>query len=369
MRVGIEVSPLVAGTGGIPTYVTYLLQGLGQVDTENEYFLYTNRPVTIKPALPDNFTVRLVTWPYYRFQLWFQMALPLRFKSDRIDVFHATFHRFPLALTVPGVLTVYDLSGCLTPEHHIKKVRLLNSMLPLHFKQAEEIIAVSEFTASEVKRFAPSVSEKISVIPEAAAPDLSRVRDRSLLDRTRRELDLPRRFMLFLGTLEPRKNLPRLLQAYTRVSEDIPHHLVMSGSKGWKSAPIFEGIRQAGLAEKVHITGYVEDEMIPALLSMADFLVYPSLYEGFGLPVIEAMACGTPVVCSNAASVPEVAGKAALLADPLSVEDMAVKLRRMALDDDLRSSLSDMGLKRADQFSWADTARRTIEVYRKAAGR
>jgi glycosyltransferase involved in cell wall biosynthesis len=348
-------------------YVRHLLRGLGQVDTENQYFLYTNRPVSIDPPLPGNFDVKLVTWPYFRFQLWFQMALPLRLKSDRIDVFHGTFHRFPLALTVPGVLTVHDLSACLTPEHHIRKVRFLNAMLPFHFKQASRIIAVSSFTASEIARFAPSASRKIIVVPEAAAPGLSKVNDSSLMDKTRRELNLPPRFMLYLGTLEPRKNLPRLLEAYTTVSEGIPQHLVMSGAKGWKSDPIFECIKRAGLEKRVHVTGYVEDEMIPALLSMADFLVYPSLYEGFGLPVLEAMACGTAVIGSDAASIPEVAGEAALLVNPLSVEDIAKKVRRLAMDDDLRAELSQKGLKRAAEFSWADTARRTVEVYRKAA--
>ncbi|MCK4504465.1 MAG: glycosyltransferase family 4 protein [Candidatus Aegiribacteria sp.] len=364
MRIGMEISPLIWEMSGIPNYILRLLNGLASIDSENEYFLYTNRPIPFDMGLPGNFRTVVLNRPSPRFQLWFQLALPLRLKKDRIDLFHGLYYRLPIVLPVPGVLTVHDLSGYLFPRFHTGKAHLVNLMYPVFVKKASRIIAVSEFTAKELKNNFPDASEKITVIHEAPPPDYTPVRDKSILEKVRKRFSLPERFFLFLGTLEPRKNLTGLLDAFYSVADSIPQSLVISGGTGWKTGHIFEKLQKGVSEGKVFLTGHIDRADVQALLSMAEFFVYPSLYEGFGLPVLESMACGTPVITSSVSSMPEIAGKAALLIDPVSKDSIAEAIRMLALDSIRRKEFSEKGLKRAGEFSWRKAAGETMDVYR-----
>jgi glycosyltransferase involved in cell wall biosynthesis len=176
-----------------------------------------------------------------------------------------------------------------------------------------------------------------------------------------------RPYILYVGALESRKNLPRLLEAYARLRKwSARWKLVIVGARKWKFTPIFEAVQRLGLEPHVHFTDYVADEDLPALYRGAELFAFPSLYEGFGLPVLEAMACGTPVVTSNRSSLPEVAGDAALLVDPLDVEAIAGAMQRVLADEALAAGLREIGLARAAQFTWERTARETVAVYKKA---
>ncbi|MBD3277822.1 MAG: glycosyltransferase [Candidatus Aegiribacteria sp.] len=232
-------------------------------------------------------------------------------------------------------------------------------------KKASAIIAVSAFTAEEVESCFPGSSRKTIVVHEAAPPEYSMVTDSQRLERTREKLNLPSRFVLFLGTLEPRKNLPRLLEAFAGICDKIPHKLVLSGPVGWKSSELEAKLHDPRIADRVQLTGFVDAEDIPPLLSLAEIFVYPSLYEGFGLPVLEAMACGTPVITSTTSSLPEVAGDAALLVDPESSSAISGALVRLARDEDLRDELKELGLQRSRKFSWTRAAGETLDVYRR----
>jgi glycosyltransferase involved in cell wall biosynthesis len=369
MRIGMEVSPLIWERTGIQNYLLGLLGGLAAEATGHEFVLYTNRPLPFDPALPPCFRVSVVDRPSPRFQLWFQTALPMRMKKDRLDVFHGTFYRLPMVLPVPGVLTVHDLSGLLRPELHTRKTHLVNRMYPVFIRKAAAVIAVSGATAAELENRFPGTAEKTVVIHEAADPRLAPVTDPGELRRVRLKYSLPERFILFLGTLEPRKNLAGLLDAFAIASPGIPHHLVIAGALGWKTAVMEEKLAASSLRDRILLTGRVPDEDVPGLLSLCEMFVYPSLYEGFGLPVLEAMACGAPVITSNVSSMPEVAGDAALLADPLSPGDLARAIESLARDGDLRRGISRKGLARAAGFSWLRAARETMDVYRSVAGR
>ncbi|MCD4700461.1 MAG: glycosyltransferase family 4 protein [Candidatus Aegiribacteria sp.] len=364
MRIGLEISPLAINASGIPNYILRLLHGFASVDKENQYFLYTNKPVPFDLALPDNFRTVIVKRPLPRFQLWFQMALPLRLRKDKIDVFHGLFSRLPFVLPVPGVITIHDLSGYKMPGLHKRKTHFTNLIYPLFAKKASRIIAVSEFTSKELSSCFPEVSSKTTVIYEAAPPEYSEVTEESELDRVREKYNLPSHFFLFLGTLEPRKNLPRLMEAFLQEVDSIPHSLIISGAIGWKTKELFNKLKISGAEDRIKLTGFVDREDIPALLSLAGAFIYPSLYEGFGLPVLEAMACGTPVITSNVSSMPEIAGDAALLVDPLSTESIANAISILAHDEGKRTLLRERGLERAGEFSWEETARKTLEVYR-----
>jgi len=364
LRIGLEVSPLAVNATGIPNYIRRLLEGFASLDSGDEFFLYTNRPIPSGPGLPDSFRTVIVDRPHPRFQLWFQLELPRRVRRDGVQVFHGLFSRLPFALPVPGVVTVHDLSGYAMPGIHKRWTHLTNLLYPLYLRKAAAVVAVSSFTASELSRTFPWIGDRIRVVHEAAPPEFAPVKDPSVLEAARARYGLPKRFILFLGTLEPRKNLGRLIEAYRSIAGRIPHSLVIAGGSGWRGGGLPDGKVRGEHRDRVLLTGFVDQEDLPALFSLAEMLVYPSIYEGFGLPILEAMACGTPVVTSSVSSMPEVAGDAALLADPRSVEGMAEAILRLAEDAGLRDELREKGFRREKGFSWRTAAARTMDVYR-----
>lgn len=366
MRIGVKISPLTVLRAGIPNYIFNLLGALAVEDLENEYFLYTCRPLPMDPGLPERFRVVRVRFPSPHLQLWYQAGLPLRMKRDRLDLFHDPVYPLPFLLPVPGVITVHDISNYTDPGVHSFRSAMAAKLYPRHLRKARRIITDSFFTASELARLFPWTSGKTDVIHLGVSDVFRPVEDPAVLEAVSIKYGLPSPFLLFLGTLEPRKNLDRLLEAYASSCERIPHSLVIAGGLGWKYEKLLQRISSHSAAERIHLTGFVEEADLPAILSMAEFMIYPSLLEGFGLPILEAMACGTPVVTSNVSSMPEIAGDAACFVDPLSVASIAGGIEAMASDEALRRKLSAKGLERASLFSWRRTARKTLEVYRKA---
>lgn len=364
LRIGLEVSPLAVNATGIPNYIRRLLEGFASLEGDDDFFLYTNRPIPFGLGLPENFRTVVVDRPYPRFQLWFQLGLPRRMRRDGVQVFHGLFSRLPFALSVPGVVTVYDISGYAMPGLHKRWTHMTNLLYPLYLRKAAAVVAISHFTASELRRRFPWLGDGISVAQPAAPPGFAPVKDPGSLQAVRMKYGLPERFILFLGTLEPRKNLRRLLEAYRSIAGRVPHSLVIAGGSGWRSGGLLEGIGGGEHRDRVLLTGFVDQEDLPALFSLAEVFVYPSIYEGFGLPILEAMACGTPVVTSSVSSMPEVAGEAAVLADPFSVEAMADAILRLAMHEDLRNEMRERGFRRERDFSWKAAAARTMEVYR-----
>ena len=368
MKIGIDVSPLYMHVSGISNYVRHILQGLAVTGSDHSFVLYTNKAIDFSFKLPDNFSVRVVRLPFHKMQIWFQVGLPLRMLIDGIDVFLGPFHRIPLLSTIPSVLTIHDLSGLLLKDLHVRSVVARNSLIPFFVSKARRIIAVSQFTSDEIRRTFPKVGNSVDVILEAPSPALTRVTDETLLLEVRDKLNLPDRFILFLGTLEPRKNLPALLKAYESIAGRITQDIVLTGRMGWGSTNLKKLLENNDIRERIHLTGFVDDEYLPSLLSMADIVAYPALYEGFGLPVVEAMACGTPVLTSSVSSLPEAAGGAAILVNPESVEDISSKLLEMATDEELRKSLAIQGLARVSKLSWNKVAEMTLDSCRRAVG-
>ena len=270
---------------------------------------------------------------------------------------------------IPTILTIHDLIFDKMPEHHKPLNRwYLNLALPLFSKRADHIIAVSEATRDDVIKTYGISPDKISVIPEAAAPRFT-PQPTKTIQAVRQRYQLPDQYLLYVGTIEPRKNLERLLKAWEKLfqTKEVPP-LVFVGSRGWLSESFFNALEKSPFRNDVLLTGYVRDEDLPALYSAATAFVFPSLYEGFGLPPLEAMACGTPVICSNTSSLPGVVGDAALLCDP--TDDLALEdaLKRIVNDVDLRHKLSEQGLEQAAKFSWERTAKDTLAVYNRIRG-
>ncbi len=241
--------------------------------------------------------------------------------------------------------------------------------LPLAIKQVDSVLTISEQSKMDIEKYLKVPGEKITVTKLAAGPRYHQL-DPAEIEVMLKRLRLEQPYILYIGSIEPRKNLLRLLEAYQKLCEWSGRwRLVIVGARSyWKSSPVAEKVEKLGLKDKVIFTGYVRDEDLPALYNGADLFCFPSLYEGFGLPVLEAMACGVPVVTSNTSSLPEVAGEAAILVDPYNVTDMAAAMRRILEDRELAGELREKGLARAAQFSWEKTARETIAVYEKVLG-
>jgi glycosyltransferase involved in cell wall biosynthesis len=277
----------------------------------------------------------------------------------------------PLGLTsARRVVTVHDVIPYVYPQTCSRLDWLIYRFwLPLVVSRLDAIITVSAQSKSDIVKYLRVSPEAVIVIPEAASTNyrpLSATACQPVL--ARYGIDFP--YVLYVGSIEARKNLPRLLQAFAYLQGRLEHwKLVVVGARRWKSSPVYETVRRLGLEQRVHFTGYVEEADLPALYSAASLFVFPSLYEGFGLPVLEAMACGTPVVTSNTSSLPEVAGDAALLVDPYDVAAIAKAVRRLLEDTALAADLRTRGLARAAQFNWERTARETIAVYERVLGK
>ncbi len=380
MRVGILAHLLCFRPGyrqaGVSRYVEHLLRALPAVDPDDEFVVFAG-PAARHPEHERYFpaalrwaTTRLPTErPPVRIA-WEQAVGPRALRRARIDVAHAPVNVGPIFSPAPSVVTVHDLSFLHYPEQYPgMKQRYLNLLTRLSVERADRVIAVSESTRQDVLRFYRVASERVATVPNGLDPSFRRIEDRETLAAFRARHGLPTCFILFVGTLQPRKNLVGLLRAYARLLPRLDVPLVVVGAKGWLYEGVFQEARALGVSERVVFAGYAPPEDLPLWYAAASVFVYPSLYEGFGLPVIEAMACGTPVVTSNTSSLPEVAGEAALLVDPTDPDALAEAIERALTDEALRWELKERGYERARRFNWERTARETVAVYRAAAGR
>lgn len=298
--------------------------------------------------------------------MWCYLSEPrLEHWTGPVDLVHSVDTDYPAATHLPWVLTVHDL-GVLSQPAYFSKARrwMLRRMLAEASRRAEAVICISRATADEVVRFAPKgIAAKIRVIASGVGEPFFAPADPAELASVS---DLPppsAPFFLFTGSMNPRKNLVRTVRAFAAIADQIPHHLVLVGSAGWDSDPLLAEIMRSGVAARIHRPGYVTDAQLRALYAAADAYLYASLYEGFGLPILEAMAAGCPVLTSNISSMPEVAGDAALLTDPTDDRAMAADLFRLGRDAGLRRALAAAGLERARGFTWARCGEQTRAVY------
>jgi glycosyltransferase involved in cell wall biosynthesis len=266
------------------------------------------------------------------------------------------------------VITIHDLTFLHNPSwFRLERVHYYRWAVARSVRNASRIIAVSTSTANEICKLLNVPADRIDVIyngvDECYAP---RTEDEQLA--AQGKYRLPNRYFLFVGTIEPRKNVARVIQAWSRVAGDVQEDLVIAGREGWKVGPIRQEAELAGQSDRIHFPGYIEDDDLPAVMSGATALIYPSLYEGFGIPVAEAMSCGVPVLTSSVSSLPEVAGDAALIRDPTDVDALADGIRELATNEGLRSELSVKGLARAKRFTWTNAAEQTLASYRRMLG-
>lgn len=371
LHIGLNAHLLSAETrgyraAGIHACIDYTLKHLPLVAPENWRFtaMVGARNTRQYPQIAMRQS-RLDTESPFKRIIWEQLAQP--FQLGAFDLYHAMAFVLPLALNKASVVTVYDLSFMRYPERLTAARRLyLRLLTGLSCQRARRVIVISHSTGHDVQALLHVSPDKIDVTPLAYDTALHKPLPSAQIAVFRQQKGLPERFWLFVGTLEPRKNLVMLLRAYAALprAERLP--LVVGGGRGWQYDDIFAAVDAHGLADDVSFPGFIPTEELPLWYNSAEVFVYPSLFEGFGLPVLEAMACGTPVITTNTSSLPEVAGNAGLCLPPQDVEAWTQALHKAQHDSQWRQETSQKGLEEAQRFSWKETARLTAASYCRA---
>ncbi len=372
MHITIDYTPAAHQRAGIGRYARGLVDALAGLNPPHQFTLLVLGRAGLYhlPAhLPRNFRLRIVPLSdRWATVLWYRLRLPfpVEILAGRADLFHGPSFTLPPSLA-PGMVTVHDLSFLRYPQGaHPPLLAWLGKAVPRSLRRARHVLADSENTRADLMELMHIPPERITVIGAGVDDRFRPVRDPAVLKKTQQRYRLPERFVLGMSTLEPRKNFTGLIAAFDQLACNPAHadvQLVIAGGKGWNYEPIFAAARSSPFRGRIHLPGFVADEDLPSLYSLARLFAFPSHYEGFGIPVLEAMACGTPVVCANNSSLPEVAGDAALMAGAADVPGLASAIEGILVDSSLRERLIERGFAQARRFTWEAAARRLLAVY------
>src|SRR5437660_5600588 len=371
LHIAIDAHSVGAQLGGNESYATNLIEALAEIDQVNSYTLYVTKQTAI-----DRFANR---WPNFKIKrtlphtplVRIPLTLSHGLRRHPLDVLHTQYTAPPFP-TSPVVVTSHDLSFEHLPETFTRRsVAQLRFTVRRTARKAARILTSSEFSRRDIVETYAINPDRVAVTPEAAPPHFAPVENETKLKEIRESYGIERDYILSLGSIQPRKNLVRLIEAYfclRRIRRDskLPQ-LVLAGKRGWLDNETFHAADREGCGRGILFTGYVPERDLPALYSGAISFVYPSFFEGFGLPVVEAMQCGVPVLAGNQTSLPEVVGDAGLLFDPFDTKALIDALTRVIDDTELRRTLSEKGLRRAKHFSWRTTAQLTLGAYQRVA--
>lgn len=366
MRIGYDMSPMTAQRSGVGRYCHYLLEAMVRLAPEVSWRGFSSGIRRIEDSAFPMVRRRHVPLPTRAlYTAWSRFRRP---RVDRLlgglDVFHATNYVLPPVDSARRVLTLYDMAFAVRPDLCSPKVIGPFTRATARFaSQADAILTCSEASKADIVSQLGVPPEHVTVAPGAVAPGFGECAPEQARARVRERYGLEDPYILFAGTLEPRKNLRALVTAYARLVPGIPHRLVLLGAPGWRFEALLQTIDETGMTDRVVRPGYVPDDDLACFYAAAGLFAFPSLYEGFGLPVLEAMACGCPVVTARNSSLPEVAGDAAFFVDAESTESIAEGLWRVLREDDLRDALRARGYEQAARFTWDEAARRTLAVY------
>jgi len=371
MRIGIDIRTLMDKQySGVSWYTFDLLTEILRQDEVNDYTLFYNSGHDISGRMPA-FGKKIISTRYpNKFFNYFLQKTARRPKLDelcgRVDVFwqpHINFSSFSAGTKV--ILTVHDLSFLVFPEFFSWRKGVWHSFMGLKrlIDRADVIVAISESTKKDMIRFFPKAKDKIKVIYSGCGPEFLKIprQDAKLLE-IKKKYSLGDNFVLSIGTTEPRKNAAGLIKAFDKADLD-GWQLVLAGASGWKNGLFHKALKEAKNKDNIKLLGYIDKEDRPYLYNLAGIFAYPSFYEGFGLPVLEAMACGTPVITSAVSSLPEITGDSALLVSPDNEEDLVIALKQLASSQVLRNYHSTKGLERAKKFSWQRTAEEYLAIF------
>lgn len=373
MKIGINLLPFRTNLTGTGVYAYNILLEICQIDPKNEYCFFTNRE-SEKTFNFQNKNIKTITLPFrahnvYIRIFWEQFVLPFYLKKQKINVLFSPSVVLPVLSKCKNVICIHDL----IPFHLNGKYTLFRSfyikiMTRVSARKADHILTVSQNSKAEIRRFCGVSADKISVGYNSINLNI-KFPEVEKWDSFQKANGIPQKYLLFVGTLEPGKNLIVLIRSFKLLIEkyNVNHKLVIAGGKGWLYKKIFQEVKSQGLTDRVIFTGYVPDKVLGALYKNADVFTLPSLYEGFGIPVLEAMYFGTPVIVSNRSSLPEVVGKAGLIIDPDDETLLAESINNIIKNYDLRNNLIKKGFMQANKFSWNKTARIAMDTFNKVA--
>ncbi|MBF0273651.1 MAG: glycosyltransferase family 4 protein [Nitrospinae bacterium] len=365
MKIGIDCRSLRdSQTSGINTYLKNMVRILGERDTENEYILYCHKDFDF--TLPNQRWSKKTGAITQFGNLWLHLELPFWLQKDRIDLFWGALQLLPISLpsNIKGVITLYDLVPFIYPETMSNKNLLANKMfLSASLKKARGINTISASTLRDLQeRF--NLEDKLVKVTHLGVSD--NIRPQNLITAQKRVKELysiSKPYILTVGTLEPRKNVLGTLKAFEQVADKIPHHLVIAGGSGWKNSTIAQSIKESSFNERIHLVGYVEDADLADVYSAASLFIFPSFHEGFGIPPLEAMACGVPVVASNSSSLPEILGDAAVLVDPHNTESISEGIMKILEDPTAPEEYKEKGRLKASAYRWEKTADELLSLF------
>ncbi len=371
MRIGIDATLLPEKLGGAGFYLLNLINNLSLIDRKNEYFIFVEKRNVRRFELGANFRlIGIKSMPRALRLLWEQITFPFLLKRYKINLLHSPRYTTPLVrFGWKSLVTFHDMLFLLFPKkHNLLKRLFYERMIPAAAKRVEKIIAVSSATKKDTMKLLNIPSEKIAVINLGIDSSYHPIEKKDLQD-FRRKYRILDSFILYVGTLKKRKNILNLIKAYKNMREKgRKERLMIVGEKGEEYQNIYKVVKRLGLEEEVFFTGYLPEELLPLYYNCASLFIYPSLYEGFGLPVLEAMASGTPAITSNISSLPEVAGDAALSVNPDDTEEMAKLMEKVLSNKELAEEMREKGIKRAKLFSWERCAKETLNLYEEVGG-
>jgi len=369
LNICIDITSLYQKLTGIRYYIHHLIHNLAKLDTENIYYLFgghswKNFRGKNNYSYPENKNFRLFINPIPSKLLPYHNLIPIEFFIGQIDLFHGTNFVLPKIKNAKKVITIHDLSFEINPEWYPPEVIKWKEYVYKSAVESDKIIAVSESTKKDIINIYGIQPEKINVIYQSAGIDIDINFSEELKTKIKQKYSLPDKYFLFTGRLEPRKNIIGLLKSFYLVKKmGIKYKLVLVGNKGWKIEETIKTINELNIQQDVIFCGYVNENELPVIYNLAQVFVFPSLYEGFGHPLIEAMMYSTPIITSNISSLPEIVGDSAILVNPSDPEQIAKSMYNLATNENLRQEYIRRGKNRLKQFSWSKTTEQTLKIY------
>lgn len=373
MKIAIEATPLMSRSTGIERFVYCILDKLAGLDKENEYILYYHGGAQYGKRIPPEFDFKKGKYKVVRIPLQILNFLrdylkfpPLEIFIGKPDVFWSTNYQIPVFWSRTKIInTIYDLSSFIYPHYYTNSLSRIKKKMPEAVQKADIIVTVSKNTKKDIHNIFKAPLEKIRVVYCGVSEEFFNEKDEKIRDETRIKYANSERFILSVGTLSPRKNFVNLIKAFKIIKSRFPDiKLVIAGQKGWLFEDIFSSVKNLGLEKDVIFTGVVSNEELNFLYNCAEVFAFPSFYEGFGIPVAEAMKCGAPICCSNTSSMPEIAGDAALYFNPNDKDEIAQLILRLLQDKSLKEELVKEGFKQVKNFLWEKSAQQVLDIFK-----
>ena len=368
MKIGVMLRHIQKQRGGIGTYTNNLIEKLFAIDKNNQYVLfYKNENIKYFSKLYPNVEEICINVPT-KF-IWDQISIPIKCKQENVDIIFNPKLSIPILSPLKKVFVMHGGDWIVFPKNYTIADRIYHNIFAgIYLRKADKVISVSKSASKDLIEHFKLKPEKIKTIYHGVGNNFFPISDTDKLQKIKKNYNLPDNFILFVGNIYPMKNFKGIVRAFSKIVTEFPHKLVVVGGRGKKHKQDLELIPKLNLEKEVIFLGWVPDEDLPGIYNLASFLSFPSLYEGFGIPIIEAMKCGCPVLTSNKGAPSEIAGDAALLVEPADVDSIAEGMRKLIVDKGLSKNLREKGFLMARKFTWENCAKEVLSIFESLNG-